>query len=608
MAFPKKSAPPPPLRTYGMYKPGNPNQFDYDVIAFNKRLGVERGCPTRFEMFKKIADTIVPGHFEWHSWTERALRPLLPDDPTKKVILAGFPGCSNSAKTFNITSFATIWWLCWPEESSVTLVSTTRNMMRRRAWAEVQRIFAATPYPKFGNFVDSRTIWQVTKGDDKHAIIGQAVEEGSTQKIVDNLKGIHTKRQMIVIDEATSIPRAIFEACSNLYSYPDEFIVAVIGNPWSRLDQFGLFCEPKDGWNSVNVDTGEWDAVPFEFAGGSCPRVVTFDAEKCPNITEGKVVSRHLPKKEDVESAKRNSGGGITPKYWQDKRGFWPPEGMIKTVFTESALIKFDAYGKHKFLNNNFTVIGALDQAFGGGDKPCLRFGLMGTLERGGIGIQALPPIILNIRADDKQNPARYQLAKLLRQHCEKVEVAEGVYMECRPECVCVDDTGDGGLADICYRTWSNAIIRVEFNGSASEDQVSLEDIRPAKEVYHNKRVEMYHFTRNATNSEQLKGIDRETAKELCAIEYSEEPSKKIKLQSKKEYRETHGGESPDLADSLVMLCEVGRHRGFKLFAQGVTAKVIEEEAQEVKESQEIYHENNLWQEEEIEDGVESLQ
>jgi len=44
------------------------------------------------------------------------------------------------------------------------------------------------PGPRIGNFVDSRMMWQATKGDDKHAIMGIAVEEGETTKVADNIK------------------------------------------------------------------------------------------------------------------------------------------------------------------------------------------------------------------------------------------------------------------------------------------------------------------------------------------------------------------------------------------------------------------------------------
>ena len=588
------------INTYGYrFIPGKP-QYIYDMAAFAERVPISKGVPPRLKLFKKITDVLMPGHFEWHEWTERLLTPIMPNEP-KQSILVGYAGCASSAKTFNSVSFACAWWLAWPEESSVTLVSTTIKALRRRGWADVQKCYSGVAGERFGNFIDSRMVWQASRGDDRHAIIGRAVEEGSTQKVADDIKGVHTRRQLIIIDEATSIPSAIFDACNNLYSYPDEFILLVLGNPFSRLDQHGLFCEPEKGWNSVTVETGEWDAKPFVHCGGVQPRVITFDAEKCPNITEGKVISRHLPKKEEVESAFKAAGSGQSPRWWSNMRGFWPPEGLIKTVFTESMLLKFDGYGSHKFQNGAFSIITTLDQAQGGGDIPCLRHAKMGTLEGGGWGIEVLPPVSLNIIANDKNNPSRYQLAKQLRERCENIEI-DGRKMSCPPESIGIDDTADGGLGDILYREWSHKIHRIQFQAGASEDSISLEDIRPAKEFCRNKRAEMFLLARSALQSGQLKGIDIETATEMCSIGVDDSNPTKVVIESKEDYRANHGGRSCDKSDTLVMMLEVARRKGFQLTPVGQTATVAQEWTDEVKKSQELYHEENLWQPEEMPD------
>jgi hypothetical protein len=593
-----------PINTYGFKLVHGISQVRYDMAAFARRKPITSGAPPRMRLFKKYTDILLPGHFEWHDWTERFLRPVMTDDP-KQSILVGYAGCSNSAKSYNAASFACAWWLAAPEISSVTFVSTTMKALRRRGWSEVQKVYSGMAGERFGNFVDSRMVWQAQRGDDKHAIIGKAVEEGSTQKVADDIKGVHTQRQMFVIDEATSIPEAIYAACNNMYTYPDEFIMMVLGNPYSRLDQHGLFCEPEKGWNSVTVDTGEWDAKPFEPCGGIQPHVITFDAEKSPNITEGKLVSRHLPKKEEVEAGYKASGNGQTSLWWSNKRGFWPPEGLVKTVFTESMLLKHGGSDKHTFQNGAYSIITALDQAYGGGDNPCLRRGKMGLIGPGIYGIEALPPIMLTIKANDKTNPARYQLASQLRALCERVEI-DGHQTSCPPEAVGVDDTGDGGLGDILYREWSHHIQRIQFNGGASKDMVSLEDPRPANEFCRNKRTEMFLYARAALQCGQLKGIDAETAKEMCSLEV-DDSKPRVVIQSKEDYRSNHGGKSPDRADSLVMLLEVARRKGFQLTAVGQTAVVAEDWNTEVKKSQEIYHEENLYQPEEMEESVETF-
>lgn len=576
-----------PLNTYGFPLVDGGDQFLYDRAAFARKIPITAGAPSRIRLFKRISDVILPGHFEWHDWTERVVNTLCENS------LVGFPGCSNSAKTFNVISFACCWWLIDPDVSSVTLVSTSKGSLRRRAWSEVSKCYQSVPGARQGNLIDSRMMWQAVKGDDKHAIIGKAVEEGPTNKVADDIKGVHTRRQMVVIDEATSVPAAIYEACANLYSYPEEFILVLIGNPLNRLDQFGRFCEPADGWTSVNVESGEWLAKPQKDVGGQQPYVVTFDAEKSPNIVEGKIVSKHIPTKEKVEAARRNSGGGQTPLYWQNFRGFWPQEGLTKTVFSESSLIKHDAKGKHKFTGRNFIIIGTFDPAFtSGGDRAVLRFGKLGEIEGGSWGIEAFPPIIIPIDANST-NPVNYQLAEQVKRQCGKFTV-NGVDYSCEPENLAVDATGAGiGLCDIMQRTWSPLIMRIQFGGAASEDSTSLEDVRPACEVYLNKTAEMHFSTSNAVNSGQFKGIDDDTAVELCNRIFEDmredgSSRPKIKLQAKKEYK-TMFKQSPDYGDSCVMLTEVARRKGFTFAAVGETVHRGGNWNEQVKKGQEVY-------------------
>lgn len=733
---PVKNEPPEPINSYGFPVYQDMTQLDYDRLAFARRIPITRGAPLRTKLFRRIADKMMPGHFEWHAWTDRVVDTLCDYESegegknAKVFVLAGFPGCcvaghtrilnpvtgeqptikelhesqtapmvmtlsgpaqagipfikgvedlfeikldngtgftatakhrvlksisacggltfshvsdlrigqslpsysqtlkvsdsgskivsirniglntyydltvpdvhhyfaegtihhnSNAAKTRNITSFATVWWLCDPENSSVTLISTTKGSLRRRAWSEIKKAYSAyqeTFKSPYGNLVDSRILWQNKKGDDKHAIVGRAVEEGATQKIADDIKGVHTRRQMIVIDEATSVPAAIYEACANLYSYPDEFILILIGNPLNRLDQFGRFCEPLEGWTSVNVETGEWMGKPQDAVGGRKSRIVTFDALKSPNIIEGKVVSRHLPTQATVDAAIKASGGGNTPLFWQNMRGFWPPEGLTKTVFSESAINRVNAYDRLEFTGASFMIIGMFDPAFGGNDRPALRFAKAGITPTGKWGIEMQPAIILSLDSNST-NPVHFQLAEQAKRHCERI-VINNVEYSCPPENLAVDATGEGGgLCDIMQRTWSPNIIRIEFGGSPSDDPTSLEDIRPAREVYRNKRAEIWFRSRTACDSSQWKGLDRDTAAELTTMKFDDD-GKRITLMAKKDYK-LEFKKSPDLGDSAVGLIEVARLRGFKLAPIEQTITRYESNSKSAKLTQKIY-------------------
>jgi len=593
-----------PINTYGMRDIPGYTQLHYDRGAFLYKISVDQGAPRRIDLFKRISDKFLPGHFEWHEWTERIIGSMCEHKAS------AFPGAAGSSKTFNLASFAVCWWLVDPGSSSVMLISTTKAALRQRAWSEVTKCLTAIPGPRIGNFVDSRMMWQSKKGDDRHAIFGRAVEEGPLHKVVDNIKGVHTKRQLVIIDEATAVPAAIYSALSNMYGYPSEFLVAFAGNPYVRFDQFGRVCEPEGGWNSVTVETEEWMGKPMDEIGGIQAHVVRLDAEKSPNIMQGRMVSKHLPTKEMVERSRETSGGGNSPLYFQNFRGFWPPEGITKTVLSQSILDKNDAFGVLEFTGLEFKIIGFLDPAFTtGGDRPILQLAKMGEVEVGPgqfkIGIQALPPIELKINAHLKNVPVSYQLLNQAKAHCQTIKMGEVEY-ECLPENFGLDVTGTGmGTGDVFQQEWSFNVNRVDFGGGASTDQTSLEDTRPANEAYENKRCEMAHRLRNAVETGQFKGISKQAAHELCNIQVIDmredgTTKKRVVLQSKKSYRETFKS-SPDHADATTGLIEIARKRGFKLSTVGQTAIKAETFSKQAKVAAEVYSESGSFVEEELE-------
>jgi len=565
-------------------KLGKNAQLFYDQWAFAHRVPIDKGALPRPVLFKRIANVMAPNYFEWHPWTERVI------EAGCHYEWIGLAGCSGSAKTHNVTGFACLWWLCDPANSSVIFCSTTSKALRKRSWAQVQAVHTGIPGPRIGNFVDSRMMWQIEKGDDKHAIMGIAVEEGETKKVADNIKGVHTKRQMVVITEATAVPHAIFEACTNLYSYPEqaggEFILILEANPRSWMDEFGKFTEPDKGVTSVNVDTEEWETKPqINGKKGVCIR---FDIEKSPNLDypEDKPISRHIPTHSRLRNVQNSPGYKDSPSYWSNERGFPPPEGLNKNVFSRVAIETHGGFDRHLFTGQRFRIIGAFDPARTG-DKPMLRFGALGELEDGDMGIEWMKPIPLEVNMK-VNNPIDYQLLEQIRQECSKVKY-RGSYTTCTPDNLGIDATGGGAdFCDIANREWSFEIIRVGFGEAASMDAVSKEDIRPANEVYRNRRAEMYFRTRNGIDSGQIKGIDKETCDEMCTITYDDSKPPFRTITPKEDYKLEYG-KSPDATDSAVILTEVARRKGWRLRALGHTKEQVTKWDEQAEKAQAVY-------------------
>lgn len=586
---------------YGLEGYDHEDQHFFDKVAFAYRWGAERGCPSRVELFQRLAEYWVPGWFEWHPWTMRALEALCHNT------FIGAAGCAGSSKTRNFAGFGCIWWLAAPEISSVTFCSTTTKALRKRGWKEVQSIFSqmTASGEGFGNFVDSQMVWQSSKGNVREAITGIAVEEGNTWKVADNIKGVHTERQMVLIDEANAVPPAIWDAATNLYKYPEEFVLGAMANPRSRIDQFGQFTEPMHGWDSVSVEADEWETKPqIDGKPGVCIR---FDFLKTPNITEGKLVSTHLPRKEKVEArmeSLRAKGGENDPLHWSNDRGFPPPQGLITTVFTETMFEKHKAYDRHTFTGARFTIIGALDPAFGGGARPALRFAALGEIRPGIMGIEWMAPIILFMDAKRKEDIS-YQLVELCQKHAKNVQY-RGQQYRCLPEHFGADCSGlQSSFGDIIQREWSPKVLRIQFNGSPSEEPCSLEDATLACDRYRNKRAEMYFRTKDAVESGQIRGIDKESAVELTTIKYDTKGGK-IVIQDKKDYMAEYG-KSTDLADCGVEITEVARLHGFRITAVGHTATRVDPLDEDARKANDVYAEPGYQPEEEPYEEVEAF-
>ena len=513
---------------YGVRSPVKIPDLELELYAFRNRFQPNEGGLGTFNHFRNVTKLMWP-KMSWNPWLEDQIESLCDHD------YVGWAGCGASGKTFSATLFATVWWLANPSKTTVVLTSTTAKMIRKRMWANLQDLVRKSRgFP--GNMVDSKMSLQAVKGDDRHSISAIAVAEGNTSKAVANIQGIHAERVMVIIDEATDTPEAAFEACTNLSKGCREFKMLVIGNPASKYDPHGRFCTPAKGWRSVTIEDSYWLTER-----GICRR---FDGMKSPNISEGRTKYPYLITHDQLLSAMRHEGEQ-SPTFWKYTRGFWSPDGMVKTVLSES-LIETYTPTKNLIFTTNVQIVAGLDPGFGG-DRCILRFAKVGTAN-GKISIlfQDIVQISPNAQLTE---PVHYQIANRIKEECSQRNVA--------PERFGLDSTGEGGgLADILTREWG-VVHRVEFGGSPSVLPVSDEDSRPCNEAYDRKVTELWFSMRKWAVEERLGGLDIETLQEFCARMF-DDSKRKISVESKTVMKQ-RTGKSPDLADAAVVLLDLVR-------------------------------------------------
>jgi len=536
------------LTTYNQKWPKQATQLDIELSCFRRSWPKEKGGLGQYGHLCNAIKIIWPGLI-WHDWLHRTLLSLC----TYKT--NAFTGCGSASKTFNAGLFGLVFWLADPGNTTVIFTSTTGKMVRKRIWPVIQKLYANYPDCP-GNMIDSKTALQASKGDDKHGIFALAVREGPTQKAVADIQGMHAERILIVIDEGTDTPEAILEAIPNLRKGCSDFRVVIIGNASSKLDPHGRLSEPVDGWGNITVEDEEWETkgvAEWEIDPGIA---LHFDGTKSPNVMAGEDKWPFLFTNDDLKRAMKAPFAEETIGFWKFTRGFWPPEGIRNTVFSEPDIERYKLKETFTFLSSR-KRLAALDPGFGG-DDCTVRTGSIGDLHDGRTAIQLEKThyLVIRISATD---PVEDQIVRQTRKICED----EGI----PPNHLGIDSSFRGGTLAIAFsRDWSSQVQCIECGGSPSDNLVTQEDseaAKPAKEVYDRFITELWFNVREFAVHGLMGGMDLIELRQFCrrSFESKGRPPKLI-LETKKEYKVKNGSQSPNEADATAILVAVAKRLG----------------------------------------------
>jgi len=513
----------------------------------------------QYHHLRKLIDLVwKESDITWNPWLEDQLRSLTDEKYVAtvgqtKIRNVSWTGPGAAGKTFSSGLFAMAWFLCSPHNSSVTLTSTSKQAMAGRVWAVISNLYLSALHPDEGepfdwHIINSKKELQWPKGDGKHNIACFAVEEGELLKSVDRIKGRHTERMLLIIDEANGTPEAIFNVIPNMLKGCKELVVLVFDNAGNMYGNHGRCCEPKSGWSSITVDDFEWETkgVPeWNLPPGICRH---YDGSKSPNVLAGKTIYPHIYSFENWQNAAKFGEDNI--HYWSQDRGFWPPEGSSKTVMSGPLITRCDGTGFIEIISSRLTTA-FLDPGFGG-DNCVLQLAEIGVMENGKTGSQLRAPIYIRPKVLTEEE-RDYQIARSVIEHCKSNHV--------EPRWYGGDATGIGrGVHAIIAGEWSPDIQRVEWWGRASDKPSSQADGRPAFEVYDNRVTELWFAVREFMESGQLKGLYQEAVKQFCSREYTQQ-GRRFCLMTKKECK-AKLGYSPDESDAIAGICEVMRRNG----------------------------------------------
>ena len=519
-------------------------------LYFFRVAGLKDGYegPGRYAHCRILCDTLwrsIPGEevFRWHPWLEDQLEEYCRSD---FVTITG-PG--SGGKTTGMGMVFILQWLASPTDTGALVCAPTRDGLKKKLWGDIRKFYvgACRIIGKQGHLIDSDLCIQSKKGDTKHGIFGITVAQGEEGKALGRIIGFHPRRIFVGVDELTDVSWAIIEALNNLFTGKQKASFISAANASSIFDSHGKMCEPKEGWGSVTVNSNRWETKRGGANGGVC---LHLDGFKCENIVQKKVVYDFLLTQQDIDITARDYGMD-SPQMWRMRRGFWCPEGVVKSVLTESLIQRFRCMEKATW-RGGWTDGASLDPAFEGGDRCVLRHVRWGKAEQDIDTLWLDAPEVVKIDAQSKE-PIHYQIARQVKERCRDwgVEVQN----------FAMDSTGEGGgLASIIATEWAPGFLQVEFGGKASDLPVSKVNRKTCSDEYYNRVTELWYFIRTIVQAGQLRGLDAETAIELSTRIYTVET--KIRLESKADMKKRLGGRSPDLGDNAAIAVELARVRG----------------------------------------------
>jgi hypothetical protein len=514
--------------------------------------GAKNICSGAFAHRKAAIQLIWQGAgIIWHPWIDRALKSFCDYNWTT------WTGPAASAKSFNASLLGLLYWLEFPEGTSVIMASTTRDALARRLWYYIQDLHArirSRPDLTIGTALYSEYMIRLRAGDKKNGIFGLAIEDGPVEEALHNLIGYHNTRVLLVVDEAQGTREAIFQATDNLAKNP-EFKCLLLGNAESREDPHGRFSEPLGGWISVDPDSStQWETRGGPARGLGC--CVFFDGRKSPAITEagGEHKYPFLINQRQIDDALAYHGTTEHPRFWSQSIGFWPPVGITQTVLDERIVLNNHLRDPATWYTDS-QQCAVLDPSYEGGDRKVFlpfKFGQV-PAEDGAKKwlIEFGNPVELKIsvRADQE---IHYQIFQQCVDLCRERNIP--------PNRFALGSSGEGGgLLSIFRREWG-PVVGIEEAGRVSDRPVSAVNPRPASDEYDRVVTELCFAVREFAINDALRNMPSEAIKELCARKW-EMRNKKIRVETKSEMRR-HYPRSPDYADSVAFAVELARRLG----------------------------------------------
>lgn len=467
-------------------------------------------------MLESAVALVPKENFKVSPWTEQHFHDFVTYD---KLITWG---CASSSKSNDTALLLLLDWVVDPYDTVTLLGSTTKEDLKSRSWEAVERYHHAIKGNDKGFVIPGRISKQGQKlvNTDEDDIAGSSGEKAGIQGRAINeggrLQGAHAKYVRLVVDELAEISNheAIKTAIANLRVGTVSFKFIGLANPESWDNPSCQYCEPIDGRDSVNVDTGCWMSKFGCF-------VRHHDGLKSPCVLNPELRKEYpfLLNSEEYESVLRESGGNTdAPQIWKMIRGFPVPLGTALPTILDSRLAEEQHVGEPLELPDMYPVLGVaagIDPAWSEGGDGAYRSRVIVRNVRG-------KPILdfsggltrLTISATDSRpvtKQLRDQVVALMRQPG----------YEARLQNTAVDSSGNQGLADDLDIYMGSSCLHVNSSQRASEYPLRVSDSRKAKETVYDRGTESWVVLAEFCRAGMVRGLPKDALDELTRRRYA---------------------------------------------------------------------------------------
>jgi len=153
------------------------------------------------------------------------------------------PSCHASGKS-HLASRLVAFWLMTRPDAFVVTTAPTWSQVASIIWRYVSELHAKSKLP--GTItLDAQWRWS----DGRLVALGRKPADDDQAAF----QGLHARHLLVVIDEASGVPKALWDAAESLATNPAARILA-LGNPDSPASVFADVCAPGSGWNVIRVD------------------------------------------------------------------------------------------------------------------------------------------------------------------------------------------------------------------------------------------------------------------------------------------------------------------------------------------------------------------